>query len=185
MDTDNDLYLICLGLTEQGFPCRVRPRNGADYCVNHDPVYRDQQAENRALGNRRSAEVRAARASAFAAVPVDLTDRAGIQAALDTVMRLNFTGRITEGRSRLLLKAISLAVHNFDQLPGNGFAHHKDDRYKAAREALLASLEAASEEADDRDAARHDLAQPPADPENGRVLPAFESVLRSLGAPKR
>jgi hypothetical protein len=40
----------CAGTTVEGLPCQAIPMTGSLYCVNHDPDYAAQQAENRRKG---------------------------------------------------------------------------------------------------------------------------------------
>jgi hypothetical protein len=107
---------LCTGLTAAGNPCRFVARHGRPFCINHDPDYHEQQRDNVLRGARIS------RAARKAAVPlrldaIDLSTRAGVQAALDAVIRLELLGRIPERRARNLIRALSVAVRNFDVVP--------------------------------------------------------------------
>ena len=158
------MNLNCSASRADGQPCRFPARHGAGLCINHDPAYRSQQAENRKHGVRAATESRQRRArnhSTTALYALDewaLADRSSIQAILDAVIRLELAGRLPTARVRNLLRALSIAVRNFDTPPGAPLhgrtARHDLTRYHHARHTLDQNLEALLTEAEARDAAR-------------------------------
>jgi hypothetical protein len=111
----------CHALARDQTPCSFPSRAYRPYCINHDPVYYEQQRENAR---------RAGIASGFSRSPVDLEaillylgDRAGIQAAIDLVVRLELSAKISPARSRNILRALSIASRNFDRNPCSPARH--------------------------------------------------------------
>lgn len=88
----------------------------------------------------------------------DLSDRAAVQALVDTVIRLELTGRLSDARGRRLIRLLSIAIRNFDPPPrdpgGHRVAHHDRERYETLRTFLEPHLEHICALADERDAAR-------------------------------
>jgi len=151
----------CAATRADGRPCRFPTRLNHTHCINHDPAYRDQQAANRRVGVRAATHTRQLRARlrrTTALYELDewaLADRASIQAVLDAVIRLELAGRIPNHRSRNVIRALAIAVRNFDT-PPTDTTHartyrHNLDRYRRARHVLDANLEALCNEADSRD----------------------------------
>ena len=98
----------CTGTTRRGQPCRMTPRRGVDYCINHEPGANTSASASRAGSARRGPSQHLMEAV------LSLTDRACIQAVLDAVVRLTLSGRISEDRARIVLRACTIATHNFD-----------------------------------------------------------------------
>jgi hypothetical protein len=157
--------VTCSATTAAGLPCRFPPRLHTTLCINHDPAYREQQARNRQAGIHSATEARVRRASlrtTTALYSLDewaLADRASIQAILDAVIRLELAGRLPNNRARNLIRAISIAVRNFDTPSldaGHGrTARHDLARYNHTRRTLDRHLDTLLQEAEARDAARN------------------------------
>ena len=105
----------CTALTRRGLPCRFRPPRGATICVNHDPDADQRQAGLRA--GHASAVARRTPSEHLIHTVLSLTDRASIQAVLDTLIRLEFAGRISHDRATIILRACSIASRNYDRAP--------------------------------------------------------------------
>jgi hypothetical protein len=160
----------CDALTAAGAPCRFPPRLGATRCINHDPVYRQRQEQNRRAGVRNAATARAHRARLrvdTALYSIDewaLADRASIQALLDAVIRLELAGRLPNARARNLIRALGLAIRNFDTPPKERHkpqaARHNLTRYYHTRRSLDNHLDELCAEAETRDAARRNGMSP-------------------------
>ena len=159
----------CSASTRDNIPCRFPARRNTTLCINHDPTYTAQQSLNSRTGTAAASHSRrllAAQRSDTAVFNLDtmpLADRASIQALLDAVIRLELSGRIPGARTRNLLRALSIAVRNFDTPrsdPNNPNPHqpqaarHNLARYDLTRQAIDANIEALCTEADTRDAAR-------------------------------
>ncbi|MFN0148235.1 MAG: hypothetical protein ACKVT1_17175 [Dehalococcoidia bacterium] len=154
----------CTAITAAGILCNFSARRGTYLCINHDPDYRDQQAAQRRRASEAAARNRKLRAEQRASSAVYnleewvLADRSSIQALLDTVIRLELAGRLPSARARNLLRALAIAVRNFDTPPlatANGrTSRHNLSRYHHTRQSLDAHLESLLAEAESRDAAR-------------------------------
>lgn len=149
----------CSATTNDGRPCRFAARKATGLCINHDPAYRHQQAVNSAKGVEASRRARR-RVYGLAFHQLDLTDRAGAQAALDAVIRLELAGQIPNHRARNLIRALSIAAHNFDPPPTRDryrgmHAEHDRDRYDWFRANLDRNLESLIREANAQDEARN------------------------------
>ena len=151
----------CSATTHAGRPCRFAARHLTGLCVNHDPAFREQQARNHRTAATHSRQLRARERTATTIYTLDtwaLADRSSIQALLDAIIRLELAGRLPNARARNLLRALSIAVRNFDTPPldtthGRTFRHNLN-RYHQTRQTLDEHLEALCAEADSRDAAR-------------------------------
>ncbi|MFN0095814.1 MAG: hypothetical protein ACKVVT_13695 [Dehalococcoidia bacterium] len=146
--------LQCPATTRAGNPCRFPARPGTGWCINHDPEYRAQQAENRARGVQTAAARRthaatirrSARQATTLVDPWLLSDRASIQALLDTVVQLELAGALPAPRARVLIRAAALAIRNFDPSqspnPGAGSQPARQNlaRYRAVRTNLTELL---------------------------------------------
>ena len=151
-------------LTASGILCRFSARRGANLCINHDPAYRSEQVQQRQRATDAAAHSRKLRAEQRASSAIYnldewvLADRSSIQALLDAVIRLELAGRLPNARARNLLRALSIAVRNFDLPPGDTThgrtSRHNLTRYHHTRQTLDGHLEALCAEADSRDAAR-------------------------------
>ena len=148
----------CSGTRKDGQPCGFAARRETGLCINHDPSYIERQRENRERGLRNSANNR--RAMPIRLDEFDLSERASVQALVDAVMRLELTGRLSDARSRRLIRLLSIAVRNFDPpgwVPYRGrVAQHDFQRYNDVRACLLPKLEQLCLLADERDAARQE-----------------------------
>jgi hypothetical protein len=163
--TPAPLAAPCAATTRDGRPCRFPTRPGHPLCINHDPAFRDKQRANRAAGVSAATDARRRRARLRANTALydldqwALVDRASIQAVLDAVIRLELAGRLPNNRARNLIRALGIAVRNFDE-PGGGpgkprVFRHNLNRYRYARQTIDANLEALCSEADRRDEARN------------------------------
>ncbi len=131
-----------------GQPCGFPARYEHAYCINHDPEYQEDHRQNSVTGGRNSAAVR--QGLSVHHLNVWLGNRAGIQAALDTVVRLELLGRISPSRSRNVLRALAIAARNFDD-PKHPRIAHEADGYGAFREIIDADLDLALDEARSHD----------------------------------
>ena len=135
----------CTGTTRSGQPCRMTPRRGVPYCINHEPG-----ANTSAIASRAGSARRGPSAHLMEAV-LSLTDRASIQAVLDAVVRLTLSGRISEDRARIVLRACTIATHNFDPtgdtLAGPTAQQHDWFPYFNRVQALLATIDPLIDEA--------------------------------------
>ena len=114
----------CTATLSAGYRCRFAARRETGLCINHDPAYRAQQIANRTKGLERAAAAREHRAhSPIYTLDTDLSDRTAVQALLDTVIRLELTGRIPLARSRNLLRAISSPPATSTRRSGSGTAN--------------------------------------------------------------
>jgi len=157
--------LTCSATTLAGRPCGFSARHQTGLCVNHDPAYREQQARNRRDGVSSSTQARQQRAHLrknTALYNLDrwaLVDRPSIQAILDAVIRLELAGRLPNNRARNLIRAISIAVRNFDTPPHEAqhgrTSRHDLARYNHTRRTLDRHLDTLLQEAEARDAARN------------------------------
>jgi hypothetical protein len=132
-----------------GQPCGFPARYEHAYCINHDPEYQEHQRQNATAGGHNSGASR--QALSVHNLNVWLGNRAGIQAALDTVVRLELLGRISPTRSRNVLRALAIAARNFDD-PKHPRIAHDADGYGAFREIIDADLDLALDEARAHDA---------------------------------
>ena len=133
-----------------GDPCLFPARSSHAYCINHDPEYRLRQRENTRKGGLASALTRSAADSA--SLRLWIGDRAGIQAALDAVIRLELHGRISPARSRNVLRALAIAARNFND-PNRPVEPYDADDYGVFRELIDEGLDDALDEAAARDEA--------------------------------
>lgn len=132
-----------------GQPCLFPARHEQPFCINHDPEYKAHQRQNATKGGLASARSRAA-------VDVEnlclwIGDRAGVQAALDTVIRLELLGRISPTRSRNILRALAIAARNFPD-PRRPTITYDSGDYGTYRELIDEGLAEALEQAAARDA---------------------------------
>lgn len=139
--------------------CLFPARTEHAFCINHDPEYQAIQRHNARTAGHASARARS---------PIDIEslclwigDRAGIQAALDTVIRLELLGRISPARSRNVLRALAIAARNFDD-PRRPTQPFDTSDYGSYRENIDDGLTHALEEAalrDSRPISRADAAK--------------------------
>lgn len=127
-------YPTCSGTTLAGQPCNFPARRDTGLCINHDPTYRDQQRQNTLKGVRASVEVR--KLTPILLTDINLTDRAELQALLETIVHLELQGRISTARARNLIRIVSLAIKNLGHSP-HGWIRDRDrhhfDRYMSSR----------------------------------------------------
>lgn len=103
----------CHGLNKEGNPCRFDLPEGLEYCAAHNPNV--PQVERRLAASRAGkASGVARRQKSVYEVPLNLANRAGIQAAIQAVAALEFAGRLPAARTRNLLRALALAARNFE-----------------------------------------------------------------------
>ncbi len=148
----------CAATTRKGRPCRFPARRDTSYCINHEPGANPSDAARRAAG----AAILARHPSSNYLIDTVLsfTDRASIQAVLDALVRLVISGRISNSRARIILRACSVATRNFDPaldtLTGPRPQQHEWFDYFDKVESLLTTVdpllkEAAEHELDDGD----------------------------------
>lgn len=147
--------MSCLAFTRSGKPCRFRTRPGDEYCLNHRPT-----ADTTAAA-RRAAVGKAAAAPAPPAIQLldtamGLYDRASIQAAVDSVIRLVLSGQVTAERARAALRGCAIAARNFDvsdTLAGRTTAPFPPVEYYQKVRAVLSSIDPMLARAAEADAA--------------------------------
>lgn len=144
--------LTCAAINKRGKRCRARPMRNAGHCVFHNPDTAQLQRRNQSAGGQASGLSRRASAKDIHVNALSLVDRRSTQALLDAVIRLELTGRLAPTRTRNILRAISIAVRNFDPETVN-IGYYQPD-YNFVREALDDFLEDACASADSHDAAR-------------------------------
>jgi len=146
----------CSATARSGEPCQFPARRGSSLCINHDPAYATRQRRNTLKGA--AASVASRQSTPIRLDAVDLSTRAGVQAVLDAVIRLELLGRIPSGRARNLIRALSLATRNFDPPSLTqrqyGYPVNHASAYRDSRAAIDRRLEAACREAEARDTAR-------------------------------
>lgn len=130
--------VFCSATTRRGSPCSFAARKATGLCVNHDPSYREQQAENSRRGMETSLRRRRDRPTFIPLETLDLSTRGGVQAAIEALLHLELSGRISPARSRNIARTLSLALrtqgHEWDWRTSHGPA------YRDARTRTLASL---------------------------------------------
>jgi hypothetical protein len=154
----------CTSLAASGAPCRFPARRDTTLCINHDPANRAAQTQQRQRATSaatRNRKLRAKQRSSSALYNLDawaLADRSSIQALLDAVIRMELAGRLPNVRARNLLRALAIAVRNFDTPPidtaKGRTSRHNLSRYHHTRHSRDTQLEALLAEAEARDAAR-------------------------------
>jgi hypothetical protein len=144
----------CLASTRKGKPCRFPARRNASYCINHEP-----NANTTAAATHAATALSVARRKPSAHLidtVLSFTDRASIQAVLDTLVRLVISGRISNERARIILRACSVAAHNFDPaldtLTGPVPQQHEWFAYFDKVESLLTTVDPLLQEAAEHDA---------------------------------
>jgi hypothetical protein len=135
----------CAGTTRSGTHCNFAARRATGLCINHDPAYRARQDEHRRHGARTSVESR--RQPPIAWDELDFSNRTGVQAALETVVRLDLEGRLSSARTRTLVRSLALAARNFDAVSAanrrrGAVASHPTAAFDAARRRCAAALTA-------------------------------------------
>jgi hypothetical protein len=103
----------CTATTRLGRPCLANPRVGRPYCIAHDPEFRARFLEGSREGGLASGHARNAAAN-LEVDGLDLTNRGGLQALIDVVLRLELTGQLSVRRSRSIGRLLALAVRNVD-----------------------------------------------------------------------
>jgi hypothetical protein len=131
---------VCQATAASGQPCRATPRAETGFCIYHDPEYAEQQRENVRAGGLASGIARQPLPLADPET-LDLSDRTGVQAVIDAVLRLELCGKIPPTRSRVIVRLLSLAVRNFDRAARTGYydavvAAHDPVAYRERRQAL-------------------------------------------------
>ena len=139
----------CTALTRHGLPCRFIPPRGAALCINHDPGADTRRASARAA--RASVTARRTPSDRLIHTVLSLTDRSSIQAVLDTLIRLELAGRISNDRANIILRACSIAARNFDRAPDTLSGPHPQQHdwfsYFDKVQSLLATVDPLIDEA--------------------------------------
>lgn len=94
-----------------GRPCRFPARRDRLYCINHDPETREAQLAHNRRASQRAAELKQ-RTPGVQDVALFLGTRAGIQAAIDFLVRAEFLGQVSPARSRNILRLLNAAIRN-------------------------------------------------------------------------
>ncbi len=143
----------CSATTRRGAPCGFPPRRGTDRCINHEEGAATHEASVKAA--TASSAARRYPSEWLGETALSLRDRASIQAVLDSLIRLQLSGRISIARSTVILRACSIAAHNFDRLPSTLYATeqqaHDHSTYWGMVSGLLAGVDALLEEAAEHD----------------------------------
>lgn len=144
----------CAATTRRGQPCRFPARKDTDLCINHEPGARTADASRRAASA--SAAIRNSSSADLLRSAMALTDRPSIQAVIDTVIRLQFAGRISDTRARTILRGCQLAIQNFDAptrtMEGIKPQQHPWPEYFERVHGLLSTVGPLLDEAAERDA---------------------------------
>ena len=104
----------CTAFTNRGAGCLANALHGSPYCLHHEPAKVEARRQNAAAGGRASGHARR-QPGPIPTAGIDLSDRAGIQAAVDAVVPLELVGRISQSRSRNILRALAIAARNFNK----------------------------------------------------------------------
>ncbi len=104
---------LCASLTRKGRPCQMFALTGEIFCMNHTETADTHAAASRAA--RASVISRTMPSGDLINTAFSFTDRASIQAVVDSTFRLILSGRLDADRARLALRACSIAVQNFDR----------------------------------------------------------------------
>ena len=103
----------CTATTKRGIPCRFPARRDTDRCINHEEGAGTAVAAANA-GLASGVARRRYPASILGDTVFSLTDHISIQAVLDTVIRLQFAGRLDPKHANIILRACAIASKNFD-----------------------------------------------------------------------
>jgi len=130
----------CTATTKTGEPCRARPLVDSSFCVYHDPDYAEQHRQNSQAGGVASGVARQPLPLADPGA-LDLSDRAGVQAVIDFVLRLELCGKMPPSRSRPIVRLLGFAYRNFDRPARTGYydaviGAHDPATYRERRQAL-------------------------------------------------
>jgi hypothetical protein len=144
-------------LERTGLPCGFPARKNRPFCINHDPLARDQHRAQSVRGG--SARRRPAVTVEPSDILVSLHSRAGIQAVLHAVVTAELLGQISPTRSRNVIRALEVASRNFDTDPEN--LVEQAQLYHDYAEILTASLNNILEESAISDTPPEPPAPPP------------------------
>ena len=169
----------CRAERADGRPCQALPVFPSRFCMPHDPAYAEQRHENAVAGGRASGVAR--RGGPLSSVELDFSERVGIQAAIETIVALELTGRISPARSRNVLRALSIARANFDR-SNNRRLDHDRARMATARAGLQRNLAQALDEAREADTPPPRPLPQPKYVSPSRIPPSFyEAIDKLLG----
>ncbi|MGE3074828.1 MAG: hypothetical protein AB7N24_01765 [Dehalococcoidia bacterium] len=105
----------CAGNSRSGEPCRGFAHGDAQFCIFHDPAYREAQRANSAKGGRRSGETRArARDELF---PIDLTTPQARIEVLGYILAGTLAGRFSQTQATVINRVLSIATRYQEELP--------------------------------------------------------------------
>jgi hypothetical protein len=124
---------LCTATTRSGDPCRFMARRATGLCINHDPEYQEQQHAN--VRRATEAAIAARKLPPPVLEDLDLSTRAGVQAALEAVLRLEMQGKLPAHRVRNLIRGLAIAARNFDP-PGRRPVEHPFSRILRYRYSL-------------------------------------------------
>jgi hypothetical protein len=115
----------------------------ANYCVNHRPDADLTASASRA--GQASGRARRQPTQHLMHAVFSLTDRASIQALIDTVVRLLLAGRLSRARAHVVLRACNIAIANFDRtadtLTGPKPQQHEWGPYFTKVQSILATID--------------------------------------------
>ena len=125
----------CEATNRLGEPCGFPPRKGTNLCINHAPGARTAEA----AAHARAARTRSAQEFYNAGFTLDT--HGAIQAVIDTVVRLVFAGRISDGSANTVLRACAIASRNFDPTSLRRPQQLDWDDYNEGRVGLLSTID--------------------------------------------
>jgi hypothetical protein len=159
-----------------GDPCRFPARREHIYCINHDPAYREQRREQSRRAGLASAASRAT-TPGIEHLTLYLGDRAGVQAVIDLVIRLELLGQISAVRSRNILRACAIALRNLSTRRSAGLSGPDLEAYLDLREDIETLIPDALAQA------RANDAPPPRNADSPTPRPAKSPIPRYPGTP--
>ncbi|MGE0600994.1 MAG: hypothetical protein AB7J35_16255 [Dehalococcoidia bacterium] len=105
----------CASLSRAGKPCRGFAHGDAQFCIFHDPAYREAQRANSAKGGRRSGEARARAAEEL--FPIDLTTPQARIEVLGYILAGTLAGRFSQTQATVINRVLSIATRYQEELP--------------------------------------------------------------------
>ena len=105
----------CVAYSRSGAPCRAFAHGDSEFCIFHDPAYREAQRANSAHGGRRSGEARARRQEEL--FPIDLTTPQARIEVLGYVLAGTLADRFSQTQSTVINRILSLATRYQEERP--------------------------------------------------------------------
>lgn len=138
---------LCAGIRANGERCRARASSGHDFCSFHRVDLREAFHAGRVRGGlQRRFELTGLDEQAASRLSLGLDSRGGIQAGLDTLLRLVFAGKVSPKYIAAVTRIYATALRNIEHT-GTGAEDHTFAAYDAALAAnhrLHAEVEAAA-----------------------------------------